>query len=358
MVLIIKIKRKLIAAVLAALLFAALCPEAGAVESDRPDVSAKSAVVVCDGCTLYNKNADMRLPMASTTKLMTAIIALENCESEERVEIKGEQCNVEGSSMYLTPGETYTVRELVTGLMLVSGNDAALALAEHVAGSVQQFAALMNEKAVELGMNNTHFVNPHGLSDDTHYSSARDLARLMLYCMNNPVFAEITALKSCNIKGVTLVNHNRLLVSLPDCVGGKTGYTEAAGRCLVSCCERNGTRFVCVTLSAPNDWNDHAALYNWAYSRCAMRNVSNDLKFSVPVITGERRWAYLIPETEVELFLPTSVAIKLDAELPWFVFAPVEQGKKGGKVIVSVDGERVAEYHLIYLDAVAMKTKS
>ena len=348
-------KRKIISAVLAALLLVSLCPEAAA--DGGPSVSAKSAVLVCGGYTMYNKNADMRLPMASTTKLMTAIVALEHCNIDGRVKIKGECCNVEGSSMYLSEGDVYTVKELVTGLLLVSGNDAALALADYVAGGTAQFAALMNQKAASLGMTNTHFTNPHGLSDAGHYSTARDLAQLMLYCMNNPVFAEITAMKSCNIKGLTLVNHNRLLSSLPSCVGGKTGFTEAAGRCLVSCCEQNGARFVCVTLCAPDDWNDHAALYNWAYSRCSMRSITKQLRFSVPVITGERRWAYLVPESEIELFLPSEVEITLSAELPWFVFAPVEKDRKGGNVTVSVDGKCVAEYYLVYADAVLMKSK-
>lgn len=213
----------------------------------------------------------------------------------------------------------------------------------------------MNEKAARLGMSNTHFVNPHGLSENGHYSTARDMARLMEYCMEDPAFAEIDAMKSCTASGRLLVNHNRLLDLCPGCVGGKTGFTEAAGRCLVSCCEREGTRLVCVTLSAPDDWNDHMGLYGWAYSRCTARSVTDGLKFSVPVISGESRWAYFAPEEDKSLFLPADMEIKLTAELPWFVFAPVEAGKKAGKVTVSVDGKCLAEYYLVYTDTVPLK---
>lgn len=354
MVLIIKIIKRLTAAALVPVLAAALC--AGhAYALDQPAVSAKSAVVLCSGYTLFEKNADVKMPMASTTKLMTAIIAIESCPLDERVEIKPEYCNIEGSSMYLMPGESYSVKELVEGLLLVSGNDAATALACHVAGSTERFAALMNEKAARLGMSNTHFVNPHGLSENGHYSTARDMARLMEYCMEDPAFAEIDAMKNCTAGGRLLVNHNRLLDLCPGCVGGKTGFTEAAGRCLVSCCEREGTRLVCVTLSAPDDWNDHMGLYGWAYSRCTARSVTDGLKFSVPVISGESRWAYLAPEEDKSLFLPADMEIKLTAELPWFVFAPVEAGKKAGKVTVSVDGKCLAEYYLVYTDTVPLK---
>lgn len=322
-----------------------------------PTVSAKSAIITSSGAVLYEKNADLRLPMASTTKLMTAIIALEKCSLDDVVDIKSEYCNIEGSSMYLTPGEKCTVRELMAGLLLVSGNDAAAALAGHIAGDNVRFAALMNEKARALGMNDTHYVNPHGLNDESHYTTARDLARLMDYCMQNPSFAELDAAKQYAIGDKLLLNHNRLLDLCPGCIGGKTGYTESAGRCLVSCCERNGTRTVCVTLNAPNDWNDHYALYDWAYSACVNRCVTDSMSFSVPVISGDTRWAYLVPERELSVLLPRDAKIMLRAELPWFEFAPVHAGERGGKVTVSVDGETIAEYYLVYKNEVSVRSR-
>lgn len=344
------------AAMLILAVLCALCKSYAEAQS-APSVSAKSAIVTSNGCTLYEKNADVRLPMASTTKLMTAILALESCPLDEQIEIKSEQCGVEGSSMYLKPGERRTVRELVTGLLLVSGNDAAQVLACHISGDCARFAMLMNDKAQALGMTNTHFTNPHGLSESAHYSTARDLARLMEYCMNNAAFAEIDRMSSASVDGKLLVNHNRLLRICQGCIGGKTGYTEAAGRCLVSCCERDGARVVCVTLSAPDDWNDHTALYNWAYGCCAKRSITSNLRFAVPVVSGERRWAYLVPEKELLVLLPPEKEIVLTAELPWFEFAPVSAGQRDGRVTACVDGTQIAEYYLVYSDDVAAKTK-
>ena len=208
-----------------------------------PAVSACSAVVMAEsGEVLYSKNEDEKLPVASTTKIMTAIVVIENCKLDDSVLITADSCNIEGSSMYLKAGEKYTVRQLLQGMMLVSGNDAAHALALHAAGSVDGFALLMNQKCKELAMQNTNFVNPHGLSENNHYSSAEDMAKLMVYCMENEAFSKLTVLKSVKIGENSFVNHNKLLYTCPGCVGGKTGYTMAAGRCLVSVCEREGGR--------------------------------------------------------------------------------------------------------------------
>lgn len=348
--------RAMIAAVLMLALMCALC-RSDADAASAPSVSAKSAIVTSNGCALYEKSANIRLPMASTTKLMAAILAIENCPLDEQIEIKSEYCNVEGSSMYLRPGERRTVRELVMGLLLVSGNDAAQALACHISGDCARFAALMNAKAQKLGMTNTHFTNPHGLSDNAHYSTARDLACLMEYCMANQTFAEIDRMPSATVEGKLLVNHNRLLHSCPGCIGGKTGFTEAAGRCLVSCCERDGVRAVCVTLAAPNDWDDHMALYNWAFSHCVRRSITSEISFAVPVVSGERRWVRLVPETDVSVLLPPEKEITLTAELPWFEFAPVAAGQRDGKVTAFVDGMRIAEYYLVYGEDVAVHTQ-
>ena len=331
-------------------MFLSLC----AAKSDSyPKVSAQSAVVLHNGQILFDKNADMRLPMASTTKIMTAILAIENVKYEDIVKIKNEHCMVEGSSMYLKPDTEKTVLELLKGLLLVSGNDAALALADHVAGDVDSFTALMNKKAKALGLENTHFTNPHGLSHASHYTTAHDLALLMEYCMENELFRKIIAMKSFESDGAQLLNHNKLLFTCPGCLGGKTGYTEASGRCLVSCCEREGASLICVTLSAPDDWNDHMSLYDWVYKNYSVRSVTENVSFTTDVVSGSGDLAHLVPECEKEVFISDDAILKLEAELPWFTFLPVEKGKKGGLVSIFVDGNRAGEYYLIYSENIS-----
>ena len=317
-----------------------------------PPVQAEACVVLCadDGSTLYARNADSRCLIASTTKLMTALICLENAVLDDGVTARECHCTVEGSSMYLKAGERYTVRELLLGLLLASGNDAALALAEHTAGSEAAFVQLMNRKAQVLGMRDTHFENPHGLDAADHYSTARDLARLMCACMENPAFRSITTVKSANVEGQTLINHNKLLSICPGCIGGKTGYTRAAGRCLVSCCEREGMTLVCVTLSDPDDWNDHMRLYDWAYRSYALHDLSRELSFDVPVITGSRKSIRAVPADGTKLALPRDRDTELTAELPRFVFAPVNAGETAGTLTYWKDGESLVRFPLVYAE--------
>lgn len=330
------------------LLAFALLLTTAAYADGAPGISAKAAIVISSGGeAVFEKNADERMLIASTTKIMTALVALENAELTDEVEIPAQCCGVEGSSMYLCPGDKYTLGELIRGLLLVSGNDAASAIAVYTAGSEAKFVAMMNSRAKALGMTNTHFENPHGLDAPGHYSTARDLAHLMAHCMENPDFARICAMTSCNVGGQTLVNHNRLLSLCDGCIGGKTGYTMAAGRCLVSCCERGESRFICVTLSAPDDWNDHMKLYDWAFSNFSTRLVTEGVGFDVPVISGSAESARLIPE-DMRLFLPSSAEVELRAELPWFVFAPVKAGEEGGSLGAYLNGEEIGRCRLIY----------
>lgn len=350
------IVRKLVSAILSLGLVLSLCAEARG--ENAPGVSAESALVMhAGGQVIYEKNADRRALIASTTKIMTAIVSLENLELEEQVKIMPEACGVEGSSMYLEPGQSYTVRELLCGLLLVSGNDAALALAIHTAGSVESFTRLMNRKAKELGMSGSRFMNPHGLNADGHYSTARDMARLMAHCMENADFASIISLPSCSVGDQTLVNHNRLLGLCPGCIGGKTGYTQAAGRCLVSCCQRDGTRYICVTLNAPDDWNDHVRLYDWAFSAYSQRDVSAGVSFEIPLVSGTKDVALIAPEP-LFLFLPKSAELRLEAEMPWFAFAPVEAGEPAGKLSVYCGDDMLAEVPLSYQENIAAATKT
>ena len=205
---------------------------------------------------LYSKNEAEKLPMASTTKVATAITVIDNCANlDETITVNDKAVGVEGTSIYLKKNEQIKVRDLLYGLMLRSGNDSATALACHVGGSVEGFARLMNDMARKVGATNTHFVNPHGLDDKEHYTTAYDLALITAYALNNPIFKEIVSTKTHIIPATNqadkryLTNKNRLLSSLEGCCGVKTGFTSNAGRCLVSACERDGHTRVCVVLN-------------------------------------------------------------------------------------------------------------
>ncbi|MBD9206647.1 MAG: D-alanyl-D-alanine carboxypeptidase [Clostridiales bacterium] len=233
--------------------------------TEAVEVSAAAAVLMDadSGRLLYDKNGEKRMLIASTTKLMTALVALEQGGLQQEITVTGGHM-AEGSSMYLRPGEKLTLETLLYGLLLSSGNDAALAVTECMGGAVP-FVARMNEKAAELGMENTHFANPNGLDDEAHYSTAEDMAKLAAAAMDDPVLRRVASTRTARIGGRTLTNHNKLLSRVEGCVGLKTGYTRAAGRTLVSCAERDGVRLVAVTLQDGDDWNDHASLYEQGF---------------------------------------------------------------------------------------------
>jgi len=239
-------------------------------------VSGKSSIVICADTNqiLYGENQHKKMGMASTTKIMTAIIALEHGNTTDMVTISQNAANQEGSSVYLKPNDIVSLSDLLYALMLNSGNDAAMAISEHIAKKPEDFAVLMNEKAFELGCRNTNFKNPSGLPEDGHYSTAYDMALIMSYAMKNDEFAKIVGTKEHQIMtadGVTyLRNHNKLLWQYPYCTGGKTGFTKAAGRCFVSSAKKNGVTLVCVTLDAPDDWNDHKTLLEHGFEKAEM----------------------------------------------------------------------------------------
>lgn len=304
------------------------------------DISARSAIVYQPQTqtVLFEKNADERSLVASTTKIMTALVVLDECDLDEVVDIRRECTDIEGSTMYLKAGESYTVKELLYGMMLVSGNDAAASLACHVAGNIENFAALMNKKAAELSLTDSHFVNPHGLDAEEHYSTARDLAVLTAAAMENEIFCEIFSTQSCRIQGVNYQNHNKLLKSCEGCTGGKTGYTEAAGRILVSSCKREDMELICVTIAAPDDWNDHQKLYDSAYDAYRFVPALDERSNQLGVISGTSEFARLQAK-------PSGVLVKKDSTveirtfLPDFVFAPVLCGQRAGEVQICVDGQ-------------------
>lgn len=238
----------------------------------KPMVSAEQAILMDQetGMILYEKNTDNPQLIASITKVMTAIIAIEHGDLSDQVKISQQAVSAEGSSIYLIENESMSLEDLIYGLMLRSGNDAAVAIAEHIAGSVEGFVYLMNEKAEWLGMDETHFANPHGLDADDHYSTAKDIAQLMRYAMDDDVFATINRAKSYQSEKRTYSwsNKNKLLTNYyPYTIGGKTGYTRAAGRTLVSVAEKEGIQLIVVTINDPNDWFDHMSLYEWGFEQ-------------------------------------------------------------------------------------------
>ena len=277
------------------------------------------------------------------------MVTAERLNPEDRFTVSATSCDVEGSSMYLTSGGEYSAQELMEGLLLASGNDAALALAEAVSGDTDSFSSLMNATASRLGMDGSHFSNPHGLDAEDHYSTAEDLAKLMFACMDDPWISGILSLRSARVGDLVYENHNRLLDRCQGCLGGKTGYTMAAGRCLVSCCEREGMRLVCVTLNDPDDWNDHCSLYDAAFSAYCERDVTDGLRFQVPVVSGEREQTEAAPES-LRLLLPRDAEIRLEAELPWFTFAPVRAGERAGVLKAYRDGEILGSVSIKYLE--------
>ena len=231
--------------------------------------TSATAAILMDADTgevLYEKNADRQMLIASTTKILTALVALESAPLQKEITVTNDHM-VEGSSMYLKPGETVTVEGLLYGLLLCSGNDAALALADACCGSVEVFVAEMNRKAAEMGMENSSFANPNGLDAENHCSTARDMAILAAYAAKNPTFVRLCSTSQVSITGRTMTNHNRLLREVEGCIGMKTGYTKAAGRTLVTCAVREGRTLVAVTLCDGNDWVDHKTLYEYGFEK-------------------------------------------------------------------------------------------
>lgn len=257
---------------------AALCAAAfflGAVRASRaaqlappPQVSAKSAALL-DGTTgecLYEKNGDQRALIASTTKIMTGLLVCEAGDLDRTVTVPETAAGTEGSSMYLKSGETLTRCELLYGMMLHSGNDAALTLAISVSGSEAAFVRQMNRRACALNLTQTHFANPHGLDSGENYSTALDLARLAQAALQNEQFRAVVSTKTITCAGRTLTNHNKLLWRYDGCIGVKTGYTRHAGRILVSAAERGGRMLIAVTISDPDDWRDHVSLLDYGFA--------------------------------------------------------------------------------------------
>lgn len=326
--------------------------------AEAPAVSAASAVLL-DGETgrvLYAKDENTPRAIASTTKLMTALVVAEyfGGDLSRSVEIQKEWTGVEGTSLYLVPGERLTVQTLFYGLLLPSGNDAAVALACVCAGDVGTFVSWMNQRARDLGMTHTHFSDPNGLGDENHYASALDMAKLAQACLKNPTVAQAVSTKQITLEGRQLVNHNKLLWQYEGCTGMKTGYTRQAGRTLVSSAEKNGQTLICVTLNDRNDWADHKALLDYgfsAYPRTVLAQAGEELA-RVPLEGSLLRRAAVEARETVAYPLREGETVTTQLDLPDQAAAPVAQGEIGGTARFLVDGQVVGETYLVWSQAV------
>lgn len=322
-------------------------------------LSAQRAIAI-DGQTgrvLYEKNADERGLIASTTKIMTALIICEQCNVLDRMEIPKEAVGIEGSSMYLREGEILTIQELLYGLMLQSGNDAAAALAIYCAGSMESFAELMNDKAHRLGLADTHFVNPHGLDAPDHYSTARDLATLAQYAMQNPVFVRTVSAKTVRIGQRELRNHNKLLWQFEGADGVKTGFTKAAGRILVSSAVQQGRRILAVTMNAPDDWNDHKQMLEYAFAGYSTQTLisQGECLGTADIAGGVAGKVKLLAGNDFTFALREGECWRIQLPEPGFVYAPVVMGQNAGFAHILIEDRAVGKIPLVYGSTVELE---
>lgn len=338
-------------------------------EGELPSVSARCAVLIdaSSGRILYGKNENVRRGMASTTKIMTALIALENADLQKLVTVAPAAAGVEGSSVYLYAGEIVTMETLLYALMLQSANDAAAAIAYEVAGGIESFAQLMNKKAAEMGLTDTHFMNPHGLDDENHYTTAYELAKIAAVALQNDTFAKIVSTEKKLIPlhnssaSRLLVNHNRLLREYDDIIGVKTGFTKKCGRTLVSAAERDGVRLICVTLDDGNDWRDHRALLDWGFSLYGEEALvqAGALSYDIQVCGSTEEKILVSNDGAASAILPKNHgAVTKIVELPRFLYAGVKKGDVIGRVRFMADGGEIASVPLVAQKDAPVKEKS
>lgn len=347
--------KRLFAVLLAAAL---LIPHAAKAEQ-KQEIPAEAAYLVeaNSGRVLYAKNEDARLPMASTTKIMTALIAVESGRLTETVTVPDEAAGTEGSSMYLKAGEQISLSDLVYGLMLTSGNDAAVAIAYFLDGGTEAFAAHMNMRAEKLGLKDTHFVTPNGLHDPDHYTTAKDLALLGAEALENPFFAEIVATQYKRTEGSnphTLKNKNRLLWEYEGGIGVKTGYTKASGKCLVFAAERGEMKLVGAVLNCPTMWNTAKRMLDAGFHDYREKIfLSRETVFSIPVENGVKKalsaapiLAILYP-TEIDGDETYSMETAIEA-----CRAPVRAGQQVGTASLILNGAVVKTVPIVASETV------
>lgn len=333
-----------------------------------PYTSAKAMCLIEaeTGRVLAEKNAETSLPMASTTKIMTAITAIENCEDLDTPFVIDEKAvGVSGTSMYLRKGETLSMRDLLYGLMTVSGNDASVAIGMHVGGTIERFVDLMNFTAYKIGADSTHFENTHGLDEKGHYTSAHDLALISAYALKNETFKEIVStqnIKVVSAEGKTryLHNKNKLLQTFDGAIGVKTGYTDDAGRCLVSAAERDGMRLVCVVLNCGAMFEDCAKLLEWGFANYKMVNLCEGLVLpkTLPIEQGE------LNEVEIaskgSFYFPLSEGekenVEIKVELLDSLVPPMDEGSKVGTYEIYFNNELRFSGEIVTIKTVRTRT--
>ena len=344
---------KKIFVILSLLLIGTIPLKAGAM-----NVSAQSAVLIenSTGRILFEKNAYSKMPMASTTKIMTAICAIENLDTEKLIVVDDRAVGIEGSSIYLAKNEEITVLDLLYGMMLNSGNDAATALAIEARGSVEDFARLMTDTAQRIGAKSTQFTNACGLYEDNHYTTAYDLALITSYGLKNELFARIVSTDEKTIsngeKGYprVLKNHNKLLRMYEGCIGVKTGYTKKCGRCLVSSAERDAVSLTCVTLNAPDDWNDHINMLDYGFSKVKKRHLASAGDYCRTVtVSGsdEKECKILFKDSLSFIDFGTESKTEIKYDLQKSLKAPIKKGEKVGEAHVFLEGDIVASSDLV-----------
>lgn len=354
-------------------LVGALCPVARAA---GPEVSAQSAVVLTadTGTVLFEKDGHTPRPVASTTKIMTALLALEAAQErgDPLVDITQEMVAVEGSSMGLQAGDSISLTGLAAGMLLASGNDAANAAALYLEGSLESFAARMNQRAAALGMEDTHFVTPSGLDGEDaqglgHLSTAYDMALLARAALEDQAFRQLCSSPSLAVefaepvKRVTYTNHNKLLTQYQGCVGVKTGFTKEAGRCLVSAAERDGALLIAVTLNAPNDWEDHTALLDYGFSQVEPYQLAGgDVRLTVPVVGSPVEVMSLRGSNGGEVTLPLGQGAQVErvVRVPKFLYAPVEAGEQVGEICWYLEGQLLGSAPLTAAGAAPLQEKA
>lgn len=354
-------------------LVGALCPVARAA---GPEVSAQSAVVLTadTGTVLFEKDGHTPRPVASTTKIMTALLALEAAQEQgdPLVDITQEMVAVEGSSMGLQAGDSISLTGLAAGMLLASGNDAANAAALYLDGSLESFAARMNQRTAALGMEDTHFVTPSGLDGEDaqglgHLSTAYDMALLARAALENQAFRQLCSSPSLAVefaepvKRVTYTNHNKLLAQYQGCVGVKTGFTKEAGRCLVSAAERDGALLIAVTLNAPNDWEDHTALLDYGFSQVEPYQLAGgDVRLTVPVVGSPVEAVSLRGSNGGEVTLPLGQGAQVErvVRVPKFLYAPVEAGEQVGEICWYLEGQLLGSAPLTAAGAAPLQEKA
>ena len=352
----------------ALLTFILLLPQIVLGAEKAPELTANSAIVIeaSTGKILYAKNADDRRYPASTTKMMTLIVALEQGNFNDLVSASANAANTEGSTLWLTVGERMKLYDMLSGMMLVSGNDATVAIAEHIAGSVAKFARIMTAKAHAIGAVNTNFTNSSGLPDVNHYSTAADLARIAAYGYKNPMFTKIISTQHITLPWPgkdhdrDLYNENRLLWLYQGANGVKTGYTEAAGRCLVSGANRNGVQIVAVVLDSERMWDDSIKLLDYGFSQIKPVKMlsKGDILKTVMVTDGTGDFVPLVTAGDAYIPVTEDDKDKFSTAViaPNRIDAPVIEGKKLGAVKIYYKNTEVASVDLIAAQSIERKS--